>query len=223
MRHVRDVLVTAIILALLGAGAGLIWSAVAPPTRYVVGADGPRLADPSTQTLIAADGLFAVITAGAGLVCGILAFAFARRPAVLLGLAAGGVAAGLIAERVGGSAGTTVLRAAEAGGFQEGSRLAVTAQGVLLAWPLFAVAAFGLLEAIAAYLGSEYRRAVRGHRIADLSDGMVVPEPRRLSRRARPAWRSVGRHARTRGRGGAPPCPPRDGRSPGRRRAGPAE
>src|SRR5690606_7669254 len=120
MRHVRDVLVTATILALLGVGAGLIWSAVAPPTRYVVGADGPRLADPGTQTLIAADGLFAVITAGAGLVCGILAYAFARRPAVLLGLAAGGVAASLIAERIGSSAGTTVLRAAEAGGFQEG-------------------------------------------------------------------------------------------------------
>lgn len=224
MRHLRDVLVTAIILALLGAGAGLIWSAVAPPTRYVSGLEGPRLADPNTQTLIAADGLFAVITGGAGLVCGILAFAFARRPAVLFGLALGGTAAALIAVRVGGSAGTTVLQAAAAGAFQEGSRLEVTAQGVLLAWPLLAVAVFGLLEAASAYLGSEYRRA-RAYPFADLSGGLsggtVVPGPRAVSRRSRGGGRHAARHARTRGRDAAPPDPPTGGRRSGRRRAGP--
>jgi hypothetical protein len=221
MRHVRDVLVTAAILTVLGVGAGFAWSAVAPPTRYVAGLEGPRLADPNTQTLIAADGLFAVITGGAGLVCGIIAFAFARRPAVLFGLALGGIGASLIAVRVGRTAGTTVVRAAAAEGFQEGSRLDVTAQGVMLAWPLLAVAAFGLLEAVAAYLGSEYRRAQR-YRLADLSDPAVAPGPRGLSRRGRrAAGRRGGRHARTRGRGGAPPDPPRDGPPPAHRRAGP--
>jgi len=235
MRHVRDVVVTAVVLSLLGIGAGFAWSAVAPPTQYVAGLEGPRLADPQTQNLIAADGLFALITGGAGLVCGIIAFAFARRPAVLLGLALGGTGGALIAVRVGGSAGTTVVRAAAAEGFQEGSRLDVTAQGVLLAWPLLAVATFGLLEAITGYLGSEYRRAQR-YRLADLSDPTLLPgsppgslpgSPSRarglgLSRRGRrAAGRRGGRHARTRGRGEAPPDPPRDGRPPGGRRAGP--
>jgi hypothetical protein len=228
MRHVRDVVVTAVVLTLLGIGAGFAWAAVAPPTQYVAGLEGPRLADPQTQNLIAADGLFALITGGAGLVCGIIAFAFARRPAVLLGLALGGTGGALIAVRVGGSAGTTVVRAAAAEGFQEGSRLDVTAQGVLLAWPLLAVATFGLLEAIAGYLGSEYRRSQR-YRLADLSDPPVLPGPpgpppgaRGLSRRGRrAAGRRGGRHARTRGRGEAPPDPPRDGRPPGGRRAGP--
>lgn len=219
MRHVRDVVVTAIILTVLGVGAGFAWSAVAPPTRYVAGLEGPRLADPNTQNLIAADGLFALITGGAGLVCGIIAFAFARRLAVLVGLALGGAAAALVAVRVGGSVGTTVVRAAAAEGFQEGSRLAVTAQGVLVAWPLLAVAAFGTLEAISAYLGSEYRRS-QAYRIADLSGPVLEPGPR-VSRRARGGARRAGRHARTRGRDGAPADPRRDGRPPGHRRAGP--
>jgi hypothetical protein len=218
----RDVLVSALLLTLLGVGAGFAWSAVAPPTRYVTGPDGPRLADPSTQNLIAADGLFAVITAGAGLVCGILAFAFARRTAVLVGLALGGVAAALVAVRIGASTGSTVLRAAAPGGFQEGSRLEVTAQGVLLAWPLLAVGAFGLLEVLSAYLGSDYRRRQRqALMIADLSQPTIGSPPRAVSREGRAAGRHGGRHARTRGRGPAPHDPPRGGRPPGHRRADP--
>jgi hypothetical protein len=222
MRHARDVLVTALILTVLGVGAGFAWSAVAPPARYVTGVDGPRLADPATQNLIAADGLFALITAGAGLVCGILAFAFARRTAVLVGLALGGAAGALVAVRIGSSAGSTVVQAAvqtgAPGAFQEGSRLDVTAQGVLLAWPLLAVATFGLLEAVSAYLGSEYRaRQRQAMMIADLSQGVIVSP----GVRAPGGGRRAGRHARTRGRGRAPDDPPRGGRSPGRRRADP--
>jgi hypothetical protein len=222
MRHARDVLVTALILTLLGIGAGYAWAAVAPPARYVTGAEGARLADPATQNLIAADGLFAVSTAGAGLGCGILAFAFARRTAVLVGLALGGVAAALVAVRIGSSAGSAVVRAAAPGAAPEGSRLELTAQGVLLAWPLLAVAAFGLLETLSAYLGSEYRHRQRqALAIADLSGPAIVSPRRGVSREGRAAGRHAGRHARTRERGPAPPDPPRGGRPPGHRRADP--
>jgi hypothetical protein len=141
-------------IALLGPLAGLLWAWIAPPIRYVVVDGKAVLADPETQALIGTDGRFAVITAVAGLLCGVAAYAAGGRGrdlALVLGLAAGGVAAGLLAWRVGHLVGL--------GTFHRLTRTAPTgrtitgvadlrAVGVVVFWPLAAVLVYGLLESM---------------------------------------------------------------------------
>ena len=147
VRQLRAFAAWTLALAVLGAPVGLIWSALAPRARYVATDDGLRLADPTTQALIAADGWFALLTAVAGALCGAVAQAVARRRvAALLGLAAGGLAA----------AGAAFLTGTAGG--DGPNRLTLTAPGVLLGWPLLAVIVFGALEAAAAYRDSPLRR-----------------------------------------------------------------
>ncbi|TMR88484.1 hypothetical protein EJK15_65935, partial [Nonomuraea basaltis] len=78
-REVRAFAVTVLTLATLGAAAGLLWSGVSPRAPYQVTEQGTALADPSTQALIAADGWFAVITGGLGLLSGGVAWFAGRR------------------------------------------------------------------------------------------------------------------------------------------------
>ncbi|MET8140226.1 hypothetical protein ABZU32_07955 [Sphaerisporangium sp. NPDC005288] len=169
MRQARDFGLTVVVLALLGIAAGFLWSALAPRTPYVVTKTGPVLADPTTQSLIAADGWFAVITGGAGLACGIVAYLVARkgRPlALLAGLAAGGMLAGWLALSVGTSIGGSIIQAAAVpGSASVGATvnvLSVTARGVLLAWPLVAVAVFGIIESVDGYRESPLRQPYAG-------------------------------------------------------------
>jgi len=89
---------------LLGAPAGLLWSAVAPRLTVDV-TDTGQSADnlESTKAFIGADGSYLVVTLVVGLLCGALAWRFARRsgPYTVVGLVVGGVLAALIAESVG--------------------------------------------------------------------------------------------------------------------------
>jgi hypothetical protein len=168
VRHLRDFVLTVGVLAALGAAAGLIWSMVAPRTPYVVTGSGPRLADPMSQAIIAADGWFALITGVAGLACGVAAYLLARRGrpiALLAGLAAGGLLAGRLTLGVGTSLDGTTVQAAAPGGAAVGSTfgvLTVTAAGVLLCWPLIAVAVFGILESTDGYRDSPMRKPYGG-------------------------------------------------------------
>ncbi|WP_214416851.1 CPP1-like family protein [Sphaerisporangium fuscum] len=168
MRHLRDFGLTVVVLGLLGVAAGLAWSALAPRTPYIVTQGGPELADPTTQSLIAADGWFAVITGVAGLACGVGAYLLSRkgRPLALLsGLAVGGLLAGFLALSVGSSLGGPMVQAAAPGAAAVGSTvdvLAITAHGVLLCWALVAVAIFGLLESIDGYRDSPLRQPYAG-------------------------------------------------------------
>ncbi len=89
---------------LLGAPAGLIWSAVAP--HYRVSRSNGELTLPnieSTKAFIGADGSYVVVVFVLGLLSGALAWRFARRsgPWTVLALAVGGTLAALIAARVG--------------------------------------------------------------------------------------------------------------------------
>ncbi|MGW4641147.1 hypothetical protein ACWEN6_21665 [Sphaerisporangium sp. NPDC004334] len=186
MRQARDFGLTVVVLALLGIAAGFLWSALAPRTPYVVTKTGPVLADPTTQSLIAADGWFAVITGGAGLACGIVAYLVARkgRPlALLAGLAAGGMLAGWLALSVGTSIGGSIIQAAAVPGSASiGATvnvLSVTARGVLLAWPLVAVAVFGIIESVDGYRESPLRQPYAGE--------LHAGEPYALPQDARPA------------------------------------
>lgn len=183
MRHLRDFLLTVGVLAVLGAAGGLLWSVVAPRTPYVVTAEGPRLTDPMTQSLIAADGWFALITGVAGLASGVAAYLLARRGrpiALLAGLAAGGLLAGRLALTVGTSVGSATVQAAGPGSAAVGSTvgvLTVTAAGVLLCWPLVGVAVFGILESTDGYRDSPMRRPYAGEGGAPPPPGPVVHGP----------------------------------------------
>ncbi|MBP2702312.1 hypothetical protein JOL79_00695 [Microbispora sp. RL4-1S] len=156
MRHLRvnpaTIALTVLASALLGVVAGFVWAALAPATRYVLVDGGPQPADPETQTLIAADGWFAVVTGAAGLLCAAVAYLLARRRPVeaLTGLTAGGLLAAYVALLVGGTV-KGVVRASAPGGLTTTTSLGVTAHGVLLAWPLLATALFWLIEFLVTY------------------------------------------------------------------------
>jgi hypothetical protein len=139
---------TVLVLAVLGAGAGLAWSALAPRTRYALVEGQWLLADPNTQTLIAADGWFALIAAAFGLVCGLVAYRFSGDHAIasVAGLGVGGIAGGLVAYLIGSSMGGEVVQAAAAGQFATQDRLGLTAFGVLMFWPVLAAGTFWALE-----------------------------------------------------------------------------
>ncbi|WP_248964861.1 hypothetical protein [Sphaerisporangium perillae] len=168
MRHLRDFGLTVVVLALMGVAAGFLWSALAPRTPYLITKSGPQLTDPTTQSLIAADGWFAVITGVAGLACGIAAYLLARggRPlALLAGLAVGGLLAGFLSLTVGTSVGGSMVQAAAPGSAGVGATvnvLAITARGVLLSWPLVAVAVFGIIESVDGYRESPLRKPYAG-------------------------------------------------------------
>lgn len=140
--------------------AGFVWSAVAPASRFVVTDMGPLPADPEAQTLIEADGWFAVITGGFGLLTGIVGYVLARGRSiqVLLGLAGGGLLAGYLALLVGETA-KGAVQAAGPGGFTTTTSLGLTAPGVLLAWPLLATAVFWAIEFV---VFAHERREERG-------------------------------------------------------------
>jgi DivIVA domain-containing protein len=143
-----------IALGVLAAGvpAGVVWWLLAPVPRVVVRGPGVFLVNGESETAIAADGWFAVCTATAGLVAALVVFALARRTPVgaLLGLSVGGLAAALLAWRLGVLLGPDSVRSS-AKGLADGARfdgpLELSARGVLLAWPLVSVGAYFALTA----------------------------------------------------------------------------
>lgn len=143
-----------LMIVVLGLPTGLLWTLVAPRTTYLIAGGKAFLGDPETQTLIAADGWFAVLTAAAGLVCGVIAYLIAGRLgelALLVSLAVGGTAAGVVAwwtgHRAGLSAFQHVLRTGRDGVTAQAA-LNLHASGVVIAWPLVALVAYGLLETL---------------------------------------------------------------------------
>jgi hypothetical protein len=143
-----------LVIAVLGVPAGLLWTTVAPRTTYVIAGGKALIGDPESQTLIAADGWFAVLTASAGVLCGVLAYVLAgrlREMGLLAALGVGGAAAGLIAWWVGSLVGRSSfqheVRTAHDGSTARGA-LDLHAAGVVIAWPLIAIVVFGLLEAL---------------------------------------------------------------------------
>ncbi|QYC40716.1 hypothetical protein Nocox_15505 [Nonomuraea coxensis DSM 45129] len=162
-REVRAFAVTVLVLATLGIGAGLLWSAVSPRAPYQVTERGLVLADLSTQALIAADGWYAVITGGLGLLCGAAGWLAGRRwmLGVLAGLCVGGSAGAALTYWIGSTftVGAATVEAAAVPGVKiVPGALALTANGVAVAWPLLAVGLFGLLEGMHGYRESSLRQ-----------------------------------------------------------------
>ena len=83
-------------MAVAGAPLGLLWSWLAPSVPVVnAGANGIVVNDPSPEEYIAADGWFTLIGFGFGLVAAVVVWLLLRRdrgPALLLGVAFGGLA-----------------------------------------------------------------------------------------------------------------------------------
>ncbi|MBA9006472.1 hypothetical protein [Thermomonospora cellulosilytica] len=152
VRGLRIWAVTTLLLAVCGPPLGLLWAAWAPPVRYVLLGGSVELADPETQALIATDGRFAAIAAAAGLLSGVLAYLAGGRDndvPLVLGLGTGGLAGALLAWWAGHQAGPDDLGAAlraAAGRAVEGPA-DLHATGVVVFWPLLAVAMYGMLEA----------------------------------------------------------------------------
>ncbi|WP_327085804.1 hypothetical protein OIE66_26090 [Nonomuraea sp. NBC_01738] len=158
----RSFAVTVLVIAFLGVLAGLAWSYAAPRAIYAIVDGEPVLADPSTQALIGADGWFAAITGGLGLACGAVVWFTHRRDqlAVLFGLCAGGIAAAFLTRWIGGAftLKQVTVEASASGLKMVPGELIVTAGGVIVAWPLMAVALFGILEGLHGYRESPLRR-----------------------------------------------------------------
>ncbi|WP_240489768.1 hypothetical protein [Actinomadura atramentaria] len=152
MRALRTWIVTCVLMVILGPPAGLLWHAVSPHVRYVVVGGAPYPADPEGPGPIGTDMRFALITAGAGLLCGAVAYVLGGRRndvALLLGLAAGGAAAAYLAWRTGHHIGLDsyrrAVRHAPDGRVVTGVP-DLRATGILTFWPIVAVALYGVLE-----------------------------------------------------------------------------
>jgi hypothetical protein len=143
---------------LLGAPAGLLWSALAPRLTVTLTAQGPSAPDlQSTKAFIGADGTFLVIALLAGLLCGGLAWWFARRggPWTVGALVLGGLLAAAVASHVGLMPGSDAAIAAlsdpahhSSGSFElflgrrESDGLHMRAPWAAVGWPVGALLAF---------------------------------------------------------------------------------
>ena len=131
---------------LLGAPAGLVWTALAPHAAVVINANGANFADGVTEDFIGADVWFAAVVVVFGIVTGVLAWWQARGagPFVVLALAAGGLLAALVASHVGTLPGKAALQAAASAGRAGDytANVALQARLLLLLWPTAALAAF---------------------------------------------------------------------------------
>jgi hypothetical protein len=134
-------------VVVLGIPCGFIWEAVSPKVAVVTRGQGVFYADPEGGAFIAVDGWFAVIGAAAGALCAVAAFIRYRRYGVgtVLGLAAGGVLASILAWQLGRLLGPASLQdnartATE--GVPFSGPLELRAYGVLLIWSLVSTTIF---------------------------------------------------------------------------------
>ena len=145
---------TAVYAMVLGPVVGLVWGAVAPKLSV------PALAansDASVHALIGADAWFLLVGGLAGALVTLVAVAFVGEPGpgVTAGLAAGGMVAAVIADRIGylsqRGATSDALRALGAhpgGALISEIDFRVRALGVLTVWPIASLAVVGLVIAI---------------------------------------------------------------------------
>ncbi|WP_328601060.1 hypothetical protein [Actinomadura physcomitrii] len=153
-RQLTTWLVTTAIVTLLGPLAGLLWRNTIPKVTYVIIQGEALIADPEGEGPVGIDGRFALIALAAGLLCGIAGYAARGRRndiALILGLAAGGAAASLLAWKTGHLIGLghyqDVVRHGRDGATVTGVA-DLRAKGVLVFWPVVSVAAYGLLEVL---------------------------------------------------------------------------
>jgi hypothetical protein len=144
--------------ALLGLGAGALWSAVAPRVVYQVFSLAPPTAyavNPETNAFIAADGWFCFIGVAAGALIGLLSYIFAVRrhgPGPMAAVVVGSTAAAFLARWVGhqlsGGPGFDHVLATSKPGEILHAPIMLGSPGALAFWPLAAAIVAGGLELI---------------------------------------------------------------------------
>ncbi|MEO5873932.1 MAG: hypothetical protein ABIS86_20255 [Streptosporangiaceae bacterium] len=154
VRQLRIWAITVGVLTFLGVPAGLLWAWISPRAGYVIVEHKAYLADPESQALIGTDARFALIGVTLGVLCAVVAYLRAGRRnevPLALGLAMGGLLASLTAWALGHRFGLSHFEQVTATG-ADGARVqappSLGAHGVVLLWPLLAVAVFGLLESL---------------------------------------------------------------------------
>jgi hypothetical protein len=106
-RHVGTIIAglsVAVVVTVLGAGVGWIWSAVAPRVAVIKADGGFYYADGEPEQPVAADGWFVILGAIAGILLAVAAWHLLRRyrgPIILAGLAVGSLAGAMLASWVG--------------------------------------------------------------------------------------------------------------------------
>ena len=139
-------------LVLLGAPAGLLWSAVSPRLTVQLTAAGPSTGNVEGKAFVGADGSFVVVVLFVGLLSGLLAWRYGRRggPATVLALLVGGLLAAKIAAVVGVRLGAADVRQLLHDPMARGSVelfLKLRSPWAIVFWPVGALAGF-LLPAI---------------------------------------------------------------------------
>ena len=147
---VRAALTVLLVTSALGAPVGLLWLLLSPRVPGLITDEGVILAVPETKAFIAGDAVFLILGIVVGTLCGLLAWAFARRGGVrtVVALAFGGGIGSLlaewIAEKLSRASFDRDVDAARVG--DEVDRfLRLGARGVLVGWPVAALIAFLVL------------------------------------------------------------------------------
>ncbi|WP_370078980.1 hypothetical protein [Streptacidiphilus sp. MAP12-16] len=159
-RNLRAELVIAAALvagsALLGVLMGALWHWLAPRVPLYADTSAVYLKDPEGEQAVGADGTFALIGLGIGLLAGAAAYWTTRARqggiTVAVGLTAGGLLGGYVAVKLGAALGpgsdvVALARSVPTGQTFYGP-LKLTAQGVLVAWPIAALAVLVGLTAL---------------------------------------------------------------------------
>ena len=139
--------------ALAGVLAGLAWSAVAPRAVLVVASHGVAyVVNTETSAFIVADAWFSLLTAAAGLICGLAGYLLAVRrygPIAAAVLVAGGAGGSLLAMWTGQQQGLSAFQtrlAASPAGTELHDPLTLGAHGAVAFWPLFTGLVIVLIE-----------------------------------------------------------------------------
>jgi hypothetical protein len=159
----RDFPVAALIVVLLaiaGVACGFLWHAVSARPHVIEGTNGSfQLPADTDKNYFGAEAAFLAVTAAAGVLAGIAVWTAGRRrgPAIVVALAIGSVAGGIVARAV-GEAQQTNARLAHACGKDAGfdaicrvydGHLHLRAPGLMLTWAVVSMAVFLIASLIA--------------------------------------------------------------------------
>nr|WP_203615242.1 DUF2567 domain-containing protein [Streptomyces sp. SID13726] len=142
-----EAVVVTVVLAVLGALLGVLWSWLAPHVPLVGDVDGQGswvvyLKDTEGEQAVGVDGTFTLLALAFGFVTALVVFVWRRRGGVplVVGLAVGGLLGSLLAWRVGmwlGPSSDVLAHAKSVGkGVTFSAPLKLGAKGALLAWSL---------------------------------------------------------------------------------------
>ncbi|MFE0174864.1 DUF2567 domain-containing protein [Streptomyces sp. NPDC059002] len=144
--EVREAAVIAVAVAVSGVLLGLLWMWLAPRVPLISDGKAVYLKDTEGEQAIGVDGTFTLLALAFGVVCGVVVFLLRKRGGLplVVGLALGSLGGALLAWRVGIWVGPETDVVAHAVALGKGvvfdAPMEIKAKGVLLAWPVAALA-----------------------------------------------------------------------------------